>query len=79
MITGAALILAVVAGAFMFTDNELMKALGLGLTASVLIDVTVVRILLVPSLMKLLGKANWWLPGFLSSLAKPKPKVDENS
>lgn len=79
MITGAALILAVVAGAFMFTDNELMKALGLGLTASVLIDVTVVRILLVPSLMKLLGKANWWLPGFLSSLAKPKPKADENS
>lgn len=70
MITGAALILAVVAGAFMFTDNELMKALGLGLTASVLIDVTVVRILLVPSLMKLLGKANWWLPGWLSFLAK---------
>ncbi len=54
----------------MFTDNELMKALGLGLTASVLIDVTVVRILLVPSLMKLLGKANWWLPGWLSFLAK---------
>lgn len=70
MITGAALILAVVAGAFMFTDNELMKALGLGLTASVLIDVTIVRILLVPSLMKLLGKANWWLPGWLSFLAK---------
>ncbi|WP_160043235.1 MMPL family transporter [Paenibacillus sp. USDA918EY] len=70
MITGAALILAVVAGAFMFTDNELMKALGLGLTASVLIDVTVVRILLVPSLMKLLGRANWWLPGWLSFLAR---------
>ncbi|GIP27873.1 membrane protein [Paenibacillus sp. J23TS9] len=70
MITGAALILAVVAGAFMFTDNELMKALGLGLTASVLIDVSIVRILLVPALMKLLGKANWWLPGWLSFFAR---------
>ncbi|MGN7358174.1 MMPL family transporter [Paenibacillus sp. SAF-054] len=70
MITGAALILAVVAGAFMFTDNELMKALGLGLTASVLIDVTIVRILLVPALMKLMGRANWWLPGWLSFLAR---------
>lgn len=72
MITGAALILAVVAGAFMFTDNELMKALGLGLTASVLIDVTVVRILLVPALMKLMGRANWWIPRWMSFLARTK-------
>ncbi|MCJ8015262.1 MMPL family transporter [Paenibacillus sp. KQZ6P-2] len=80
MITGAALILAVVAGAFMFTDNELMKALGLGLTASVLIDVTIVRILLVPALMKLMGRANWWLPEWLSSFARIKPeKVQEDS
>ncbi|MDR0270962.1 MMPL family transporter [Paenibacillus sp.] len=79
MITGAALILAVVAGAFMFTDNELMKALGLGLSASVLIDVTVVRILLVPSLMKLMGKANWWLPGWLSFLARPEPEASGES
>ncbi|MWV44054.1 MMPL family transporter [Paenibacillus sp. HJL G12] len=75
MITGAALILAVVAGAFMFTDNELMKALGLGLTASVLIDVTIVRILLVPALMKLMGRANWWLPAWLSFFKRTEPDI----
>lgn len=65
IITSAALILIVVVGAFIFTDNEIMKAMGLGMTAAVLLDVSIIRILLVPALMKLLGKANWWSPAWM--------------
>lgn len=66
IISSAALILIAVVGAFIFTDNEIMKAMGFGMTVAVLIDVTVIRILLVPALMKMLGKANWWGPAWLS-------------
>ena len=62
IITSAAFILIVVVGAFIFTDNEMMKAIGLGLATSVLLDATLIRIFLVPSLMKLMGRANWWAP-----------------
>ncbi|GAF06298.1 MMPL protein [Paenibacillus pini JCM 16418] len=67
IITGAACILVAVVGAFIFTDNEVMKAIGLGLTTAVIIDVTIVRMMLVPALMKLLGNANWWMPKFCSA------------
>ncbi|MUG68678.1 MMPL family transporter [Paenibacillus campinasensis] len=70
LITGAALILSVVVGAFLFTDNEVMKAIGLGLTAAVLLDATLIRILLVPAFMKLLGRANWWSPGWMFASRK---------
>lgn len=76
LITGAALILSVVVGAFMFTDNEVMKALGLGLTVAVLLDATVVRILLVPAFMKLLGRANWWSPVRLGLFRKRSDHPD---
>lgn len=62
LITSAALILIVVVGTFIFTDIEIMKALGLGLALAVLLDATVIRIILVPALMKLMGRANWWWP-----------------
>jgi RND superfamily putative drug exporter len=65
LITSAAFILIVVVGAFIFTDIEIIKALGLGLSLAVLIDATVIRIIVVPALMKLLGKANWWAPGWV--------------
>jgi RND superfamily putative drug exporter len=65
LITSAALILIVVVGTFIFTDIEIMKALGLGLSLAVLIDATLVRIIMVPALMKLLGPANWWAPRWL--------------
>jgi putative drug exporter of the RND superfamily len=65
LITSAAFILVVVVGSFIFTDIEIMKALGLGLGLSVLIDATIIRVMLVPALMKLLGKANWWAPKWL--------------
>lgn len=65
LITSAAFILIVVVGAFIFTDIEIIKALGLGLSLAVLIDATIIRILVVPALMKLLGRANWWAPAWL--------------
>ncbi|TXK75865.1 MMPL family transporter [Paenibacillus sp. N3.4] len=65
LITSAAFILVVVVGSFIFTDIEIMKALGLGLGLAVLIDATIVRVMLVPALMKLLGNANWWAPKWL--------------
>jgi RND superfamily putative drug exporter len=67
LITSAAFILVVVVGSFLFTDIEIMKALGLGLGLAVLIDATIIRIMLVPALMKLLGKANWWAPRWMRS------------
>jgi RND superfamily putative drug exporter len=72
LITSAALILIVVVGAFIFTDIEIIKALGLGLTLAVLIDATLIRILIVPSLMKLLGRANWWAPNWIKAKSKIK-------
>ncbi|WP_193571441.1 MMPL family transporter [Paenibacillus psychroresistens] len=72
LITSAAFILIVVVGAFIFTDIEIIKALGLGLTLAVLIDATLIRILIVPSLMKLLGRANWWAPQWIKGKSKVK-------
>jgi putative drug exporter of the RND superfamily len=65
IVTSAALIVVVVAGSFAFADIVLIKALGLGIAIAVALDATVVRALLVPATMRLLGKWNWWLPGFL--------------
>ncbi|WAC91293.1 MMPL family transporter [Mycobacterium sp. Aquia_213] len=62
LITAAALILAVVAGSFVFSDLVMMKTLAFGLMAALLLDATVVRMFLVPSVMKLLGDDCWWAP-----------------
>jgi trehalose monomycolate/heme transporter len=51
-----------VSGSFVFADIALIKALGLGTAIAVLLDATVVRALLVPATMRLLGRANWWAP-----------------
>ncbi|HKT37572.1 MAG TPA: MMPL family transporter, partial [Ktedonobacterales bacterium] len=53
----------IVAGAFIFTGIVIMKETGLGMTLAVLIDATIIRTLLVPATMRLLGRWNWWLPG----------------
>ena len=62
IVTSAALIVVVVAGSFAFADIVLIKALGVGIAIAVALDATVVRALLVPATMRLLGKWNWWLP-----------------
>jgi trehalose monomycolate/heme transporter len=68
IITAAALILVVVAGAFVFSDLVMMKYLAFGLIAALLLDATVVRMFLVPSVMKLLGDDCWWAPRWMKRL-----------
>jgi RND superfamily putative drug exporter len=68
IVTSAALIVVVVAGSFAFADIVLIKALGIGMALAVALDATVVRALLVPSTMRLLGHWNWWVPGRLRRL-----------
>jgi RND superfamily putative drug exporter len=68
IITAAALILIVVVGAFAFSGITFMKMIGLGMAIAIFLDATVVRMLLVPATMRLLGRANWWVPGPLGRL-----------
>ena len=68
IVTSAALIVVVVAGSFAFADIVLIKALGIGMALAVALDATVVRALLVPATMRLLGHWNWWVPGRLRRL-----------
>ncbi|WP_327329608.1 MULTISPECIES: MMPL family transporter [unclassified Streptomyces] len=68
VITCAALIMVSVFAAFIISDNIVVKMLGLGLAVSVLIDATVVRLLLVPAVMTLLGRAAWWTPRWLDRI-----------
>ncbi len=63
IITSAALLLAVVIGAFGLSGLVFMKMIGVGMLVALIIDATVVRALLVPATMKLLGSWNWWAPG----------------
>ena len=65
VITAAAAIMVVVFASFVFEENRAIKMFGLGLAVAVLLDATVVRMLLVPAAMELLGRRNWWLPGWL--------------
>ena len=68
IVTAAALLFAVAFGAFVTSDVVVLKVLGLGTAIAVLIDATIIRALLVPSLMRLLGRWNWWAPSPLRRL-----------
>jgi RND superfamily putative drug exporter len=68
VITAAALIMVVVFGSFVFGDERVIKEFGLGLAVAIFVDATVVRMLLVPATMELLGDANWWLPRWLDRI-----------
>jgi RND superfamily putative drug exporter len=65
VITAAAAIMVCVFGSFILGDNRIIKEFGFGLAIAVLIDATVVRMILVPATMELLGDANWWFPKWL--------------
>jgi len=69
VITGAALVMVSVFLGFAFADSVAIKSVGIGMAIAVLIDATIVRVLLVPATMRLLGKWNWWAPGPLKHLA----------
>lgn len=72
VITGAALIMVAVFGGFASGDLAMLQQLGFGLAAAVILDATIVRSVLVPATMTLLGERNWYLPGWLEWL----PRVD---
>ncbi|MBI2764729.1 MAG: MMPL family transporter [Chloroflexi bacterium] len=68
VITAAAAIMVAVFLAFVLGDNRIVKEIGLGLAAAIFVDATIVRLILVPATMELLGDANWWLPGWLDRI-----------
>jgi len=73
VITSAALIMISVFGGFVSAEDPTLKMFGLGLATAILVDATIVRVVLVPATMKLMGDANWWLPGWLDRIL---PTID---
>ena len=78
LITGAAAIMVVVFMAFGLSSVVILKQIGLGLALAILLDATIVRALVVPSTMRLMGKWNWWTPGWLSPKSKNLENVKES-
>jgi RND superfamily putative drug exporter len=70
VITGAALIMVTVFAAFALADTITIKSIGVGMALAVALDATVIRVLLVPATMRLLGRWNWWAPGFLGRIVE---------
>ncbi|NLU81809.1 MMPL family transporter [Rhodococcus sp. HNM0569] len=68
IVTAAALLLVVVTGAFTISGLSIMRFLGVGMIVALLVDATIVRMLLVPSLVKLMGNANWWAPTWMKKV-----------
>jgi len=68
VITSAALIMMSVFGAFVLGDDVNGKMFGIGLSVAVFLDATLVRMVLVPATMRLIGRANWWLPAWLDRI-----------
>jgi RND superfamily putative drug exporter len=68
VITAAALIMVTVFGSFVLADATTLKLFGLGLATAILVDATIVRMVLVPATMELLGDLNWWFPRWLDRL-----------
>lgn len=73
VITSAALIMIAVFLGFVFGEDPTIKMMGLGLATAIFVDATIVRIILVPATMKLMGDANWWIPGWLDRIL---PTID---
>jgi RND superfamily putative drug exporter len=73
VITAAAAIMVVVFLAFVFSSEVFLKLMGLGMATAILVDATVVRLVLVPAVMQLLGRANWWIPRWLDRVL---PRLD---
>ncbi|MFM8388257.1 MAG: MMPL family transporter, partial [Actinomycetota bacterium] len=73
VITAAALIMVCVFSAFVLGDDRQLKLFGLGMAFAVFIDATIVRMVLVPATMELLGDRNWWIPKWLD---RALPKID---
>jgi RND superfamily putative drug exporter len=68
VITAAAAIMVVVFGSFLFENDRSLKLMGIGLATAIFLDATIVRMILVPATMELLGDKNWWLPKWLDRI-----------
>lgn len=75
VITAAAAIMAFVFGSFMLEDLRVAAVFGLGLASAIVLDATLVRMLLVPATMELLGSRNWWMPAWLDRIV-PRLKIE---
>ncbi len=75
IITAAAIIMIAVFGGFILGDNRVVKLIGIGLASAIFIDAFILRTVLVPSLMHLFGKANWYFPKWLDRIT-PKVSVE---
>jgi putative drug exporter of the RND superfamily len=78
VITAAAAIMVVVFGSFLLEPDRAIKMFGVGLATAIFLDATVVRMLLVPATMELLGDRNWWLPRWLGRLL-PRVSVERHA
>jgi RND superfamily putative drug exporter len=76
VVTTAALVMVGVFAMFATVSNVELKQMGIGLAVAVLLDATVVRAVLLPATVSLLGERNWWLPRRRGRLSKPTAKVD---
>jgi RND superfamily putative drug exporter len=74
-ITAAALIMILVFGSFILGGNRVIKEFGIGLAGGILVDAVLIRMAIVPSIMMMFGKANWWFPKWLDRIL-PKLSVD---
>jgi len=81
LITGAAAVMVVVFSAFGLSSVIILKQIGFGLALAIFLDATIVRALVVPATMRLMGKANWWSPKWMDrlfSVKKPVQLTEEN-
>jgi len=78
VITAAALIMVAVFGSFVAGDDRTIKLFGMGLAVAVLLDATLVRMVLVPATMELLGARNWWIPKWLDKVL-PRINIEGKS
>jgi putative drug exporter of the RND superfamily len=69
VITGAAAIMITVFAAFSLADMITIKSIGVGMAIAVFLDATIIRVLVVPALMRLMGRWNWWAPGFMRAFS----------
>jgi RND superfamily putative drug exporter len=76
VITAAAAIMIAVFSSFALSADVILKLMGIGMATAILIDATIVRMVLVPAIMQILGRANWWLPRWMEGvLPRPLPPV----
>jgi len=61
------------------TKRLFLKLLGIGLATAVFVDATLARMVLVPAVMQLLGRANWWIPGWLDRLVPGSVRLSQNA